>query len=64
MMDETGAGMFLISNVRNFTFEGIVDPMITDAIEADMGLPIKYDKFGWFYPVSYFLQITCDSAKI
>jgi len=50
MMDETGAGMFLISNVRNFTFEGIVDPMITDAIEADMGLPIKYDKFGWFYP--------------
>ena len=50
-MKHVGAGMFMTAKVRNLTFEGVKDPMIDAASENDLGLPFKYDKFGWFYPV-------------
>ena len=55
MMKESGEGMFMIATVSNLTFEGVKDPMIDAATEQDLGLPIKYDKFGWFYPVRFSL---------
>ena len=55
MMKESGEGMFMIASVSNLTFEGVKDPMIDAATEQDLGLPIKYDKFGWFYPVRFSL---------
>ena len=52
-MKEVGANMFLNYTVRDCTFDGIVDPMIEAALEQDfIELPIPFDRFGWFYPVS------------
>ena len=39
--------------VRNWTFDGIFEELMDFAQNQDMmELPIPYDRFGWFYPVS------------
>jgi len=50
MMQFTGEGMFMRSSVRNLTFDGVESELISGALDANLGLPIKWDKFGWFYP--------------
>ena len=40
-------------SVNNMTFEGIYDSILQAAAETPaINLPIPFDKFGWFYPVS------------
>ena len=41
--------------VRNLTFDGTLDAVMEAANDpdfAEIGIPIPFDKFGWFYPVS------------
>ena len=58
LMRETGAGMFIKSTIRDVTFDGQSDAIIDAAMYNDLGLPVTYDKFGWYYPVQRFYKIT------
>jgi hypothetical protein len=41
--------------VRNFTFDGIYDSILEGAASSSfIELPIPFDKFGWFYPESFY----------
>ena len=41
--------------VRNFTFDGIYDSILKGAASSSfIELPIPFDKFGWFYPESFY----------
>lgn len=49
-----GAELFLHETVRKYTFEGILD----EIMNATASLPfaadlIPFDRFGWFYTVSF-----------
>jgi len=45
--------MFLRGNVRELTFDGVLDDILTrvDDFPSVLELPIPFDRFGWFYPV-------------
>lgn len=47
---EVGTEMFLNFTVRDCTFDGIDDPLISGALDSPIPLPIPFDRFGWFYP--------------
>ena len=60
-MTEVNATLFMTHSVRNFTFEGIYDSIMEGAASSTfIELPIPFDKFGWFYPVSF--EDSCDSC--
>ena len=52
LMKQVGSGMFLNFTVRDCTFVGIQDALIDGALNSSISLPIPFDRFGWFYPVS------------
>ena len=50
--------VFTEKKVRELLFEGYSDPLLDFSQYIPDWFPIKippYDKFGWFYTVSYFL---------
>ena len=52
-MNSKDVGMFMKFPVRNWTFDGIFEELMDFAQNQNMmELPIPYDRFGWFYPVS------------
>jgi hypothetical protein len=52
-LDKVNATLFITHPVSNFTFDGIYDSILEGADSTSgIELPIPFDKFGWFYPVS------------
>lgn len=49
----TDSKLFQTNSVRDLTFDGYLGPIL-EAIQNPIFefLPIPYDRFGWFYPVS------------
>ncbi len=45
------ASLFITYPVSNFTFDGLIDPILGAETSA-ITKPIPFDRFGWFYPVS------------
>ena len=45
--------LFLKTNIRNITFDGIESELLTMLDEAGMeeAIQMPFDKFGWFYGV-------------
>ena len=52
-LTQVNASLFITYPVSNFTFDGIYDSIL-EGVDSTSGieLPIPFDKFGWFYPVS------------
>ena len=58
MFEITGADLFFKYPVANFTFDGILSPIL--AATKDMKIPVElppFDKFGWFYEVRKFILL-------
>ena len=64
LMRETEAGMFIKSSIRDVTFDGQPDALIDAGFEIDLGVPVPYDKFGWYYPVQGFYRIAIHSVLL
>ena len=50
--------LFIEKKVRELLFEGYSDPLLDIAKFIPPDFPVKippYDRFGWFYTVSFFL---------
>ena len=50
------ATLFMTQPVSNLTFDGVLDAIMEAANDPDfgtIGIPIPFDKFGWFYPVRF-----------
>ena len=64
-MNSKDVGMFMKFPVRNWTFDGIFEELMDFAQNQNMmELPIPYDRFGWFYPVSTYDFFWFDFLKI
>ena len=61
LLVQEGAQLFATVPVHNLTFDGYVDEILeaADTFPPFIYIPIPFDKFGWFYPVIYFLQFSC-----
>jgi len=44
-----GVELFFKYPVRNYTFDGILDPIMEATATMPVPIPMPYDKFGWFY---------------
>lgn len=54
-LNDNNATMFTTASVRNLTFDGTLDAVMEAANDPglnNIGIPIPFDRFGWFYPVS------------
>ena len=57
-LTQVNASLFITYPVSNFTFDGIYDSILEGADSTSgIELPIPFDRFGWFYPVSIFLVL-------
>ena len=56
LINTFGGKLFLTQPVRNFTFDGIVDEIMNATNQMPLPMPIPFDKFGWFYTVSFIAQ--------
>ena len=56
LINTFGGKLFLTQPVRNFTFDGIVDEIMNATNQMPLPMPIPFDKFGWFYTVSFMAQ--------
>jgi len=47
--------LFLKTNIRNITFDGIESELLTmlDGTPMEGAIQMPFDKFGWFYGVSF-----------
>ena len=58
MMDSTfkhtGEELFMKTNIRNITFDGIESILLTmmEGTPMEGAIQMPFDKFGWFYGVS------------
>ena len=65
LINVVGGKLFLHEPVRNFTFDGIVDELMsaTASIPGFADL-MPFDKFGWYYTVSIYLLMLNNLTKI
>ena len=54
---QTGEELFMTTNIRNITFDGIESDLLTmlDGGPMEGAVEMPFDKFGWFYGVSFLI---------
>ena len=66
LFQKTNQTLFMKTNVRNITFDGIDSPLLTifegTIMEGTIQMP--FDKFGWFYDVSMSVKRSQQNAYL